>query len=126
MLRGGMKRPTHRELNRRLIEALDAVRKGRVAFVEEEPIQADLLDLDFLIEDLMGSLPSILNEIEPRHYRGASPPARSYESSIRGVELFAFGWASRTLGCEMYLKFALKGGVLWISSFHKDRPAKGR
>ena len=77
-------------------------------------------------EELAERLPEILSEIRPKAYQGHRPPAKSYERSILDAELFAFRWSSKVFGCQMYLKFAIEGGYLWIVSLHRHRaPDKG-
>ena len=120
-----MKRPSHREIHGKLKKAREAASEERIALVEPESILSDLLDLDFLIEDLPCSLPRILSEIHPENYQGQRPPAKSYKRSILDAELFAFRWSSKVFGCMMYLKFALKGERLWIVSLHKHRQREG-
>jgi hypothetical protein len=114
-------RPSYRELNGKLEEARQAASAKRVRFVEPDAIYADLLEVDFLIEDLLEALPKILTEMSPKGYRGQRPPQRSYEKPILDSELYAFGWESRVFGCPMYLKFSIRGGYLWIISLHRDR-----
>lgn len=114
-------RPSYRELNGKLEEARQAASAKRVRFVDPDAIYADLLELDFLIDDLQEALPKILLEMSPKGYRGQRPPHRSYERPILDSELYAFGWESRVFGCLMYLKFSIRGGYLWIVSLHRDR-----
>jgi hypothetical protein len=114
-------RPSYRELNRKLEEARQVASARRVRFVDPDAIYADLLELDFLIDDLQEALPKILQEMSPKEYLGQSPPQRSYEKPILDSELYAFGWDSRVFGCPMYLKFSIRGGYLWIVSLHRDR-----
>ena len=102
-------------------EARRAALAMQVRFVDPDTLHSDLLELDFLINDLQLALPDILKEMSPKEYRGVRPPQRSYEKPILGSELYAFGWESRTFGCPMYLKFSIKGGYLWIVSLHRDR-----
>lgn len=116
-----MDRPYPKELNTKLKEAREAAASGRIHLVESVPILADLLDLDFLMKNLVRELPGIIGEITPKHYKGERPPMRSYEKPILNLELFPFSWKSKIFGCSMYLKFALKGGYLWIVSLHMDR-----
>jgi hypothetical protein len=119
-----MKRPTHRQIVGKLAAAKEAVSCGRVALVNGSVVARDLLDLDLLIDDLTELLPRILDELNPDLYRGARPPQRSYEDTIKGCELYAFSWASQAIGCGLYFKFALKDDRLWIVSFHKDKKPK--
>lgn len=114
-------RPSYRELHLKLNQAREAAAAKRIRLLEPDSILADLLDLDYLVEDLIARLPAILQEIVPRDYRGQSPPKKSYERAILGSELFAFRWVSKGFGCRMYFKFALKEQDLWIVSLHRDR-----
>ena len=102
----------------RLNQARKAASKKRIAFVESGVILSDLLDLNFLVEELSDRLPEILSEIRPGNYQGRRPPAKSYKRSILDCELFAFRWSSKVFGCQMYLKFAIAGDTLWIVSLH--------
>lgn len=115
------KRPSHREITGKLVEAKTRATAKTMAFVNAKATREDLLDLDILMEDMPELLPRILEELEPRFYQGSRPPQKSYENLIRGCELYAFSWESRTFGCAMYFKFALKGDVLWIVSLHRDK-----
>jgi hypothetical protein len=118
-------RPSHREIIGKLTSAKAAVSRGQMAFVNDRVIREDLLELDILVEDLPELLPCVLDELNPELYRGARPPQRSYEDTIKGCELYAFTWRSRAVGCDIYLKFALKNDWLWVVSFHRERKAKG-
>ncbi len=114
-------RPSYRELDLKLKQAREAAASKRIRLLEPDSILADLLDLDSLVADLAKELPTVFLEIKPRDCRGQSPPKKSYEKAILGLELFAFSWVSRVFGCRMYLKFAVKGQDLWIVSLHRDR-----
>jgi len=120
-----MKRPSHREIVGKLSGAKAAVLRGAVRLVNAKAVREDLLDLDFLMDDLPDLLTSILEELNPALYRGAKPPQKSYEDTIKGCELYAFSWKSSTFGCGMYFKFALQGDALWIVSLHRDRKPEG-
>jgi len=65
-----MDRPSSRELTAKLKEAREAAASGRINMVEPVPILADLLNLDFLMGDLVKELPGIIGEISPKHERG--------------------------------------------------------
>lgn len=114
-------RPSYRELDRKLKQGSEAAAAGRIRLLEPDTILADLLDLDYLVQDLAKDLAALLREIRPGDYRGQKPPKKSYEEAILGSELFAFSWASKLFGCRMYLKFAVKGKDIWIVSLHRDR-----
>lgn len=116
-----IQRPSYRELHLKLNQAREAAAAKRIRLLEPDSILADLLDLDYLVEDLIERLPAILQEVVPRDYRGQSPPKKSYERAILGSELFAFRWVSKVFGCRMYFKFAVKEQDLWIVSLHRDR-----
>ncbi len=116
-----MERPSYRELNLKLKQVREAAASKRIRLLQPDSILADLLNLDYLVEDLANDLPAILQEVSPGDYRGQSPPKKSYEKAILGFELFAFRWDSKVFGCRMYLKFAVKGQDLWIVSLHRDR-----
>lgn len=125
IIRDRLKRPSHKELTGKIRQARRAVSKGEINIVEPASISADALDLDYLVDDLPDVLSEILEEIKPDDYTGKKPPERSYEDKIKDTELFAFKWASKRFGCELYLKFTLKDGVLWLVSFHLHREIKG-
>jgi hypothetical protein len=114
-------RPSYRELDRKLKQGNEAASAKRIMLLEPDVVLGDLLDLDYLVEDLTKDLPTILREIRPGDYRGQKPPKKSYEEAILGSELFAFSWASELFGRRMYLKFTVKGKEIWIVSLHKDR-----
>jgi hypothetical protein len=116
-----MKRPSHSEILGKLKKAQEAVTKKQIAFVEPDVIYSDLLEFDLLVPDLSRMLPKILTEIRPEDYQGLRPPAKSYERPILNCELFAYRWDSKSFGCMMYFKFAIKGDWLFIVSFHKNR-----
>jgi hypothetical protein len=120
-----MERPSHREISGKLLSAKTAVESGAVLLVNAKALREDLLDLGWLMDELSELLLSILNELEPVHYRGGRPPQKSYEKVIKDCELYAFSWTSKALGCTVYFKFALKGKTLWIVSFHRERKSEG-
>jgi len=82
----------------------------------------------YLREEQEKALAEALDELEPQHYRGQRPPARSYEPATPGSEMFAFAWHSRHFAKRMYLKFSILGlgpaQRLYIYSLHWDRPRK--
>lgn len=120
-----MKRPSYKELNNKIQEAKKAVLESRIYILDPEIIAADALEIGYLVEDISNVLSSILNEITPSTYAGQRPPQRSYEDKIKGCELFAFKSESTQLGCEIYLKFTLKEGLMWLVSFHQHRETEG-
>ncbi|MCX5851746.1 MAG: hypothetical protein NT072_06780 [Deltaproteobacteria bacterium] len=116
-----MKRPTHKELDSKIKQALVAVRLGRVVLVEPEPIIIDAFELGYEMGDLQIILTEMLQTIRPDDYAGTLPPQKSYEDKIWGAELFAFRFFCSRFGCEVYVKFALKDEDLMLVSLHKHR-----
>ncbi|MBW1698741.1 MAG: hypothetical protein JRK26_18310 [Deltaproteobacteria bacterium] len=73
-----MKRPSSRELYKKLKQARASAAEKQIALIAPDVILSDLLELDFLIEDLAERLPEILSEILPGDYQGQRPQAKSY------------------------------------------------
>jgi len=120
-----MNRPSHKGLTRKLYAAGQAIRKGRVALLNQLPLAADAMDLDYSIEiELEAVLVELLDETNPAHYTGSRPPQKSYEQDIRDLELFAFSVESSRFKCRFYFKFALAEEMFWLLSLHSDRPMK--
>jgi len=120
-----MNRPSHKELTRKLYAASQAIRKGRVALLNQLSLAADAMDLDYSIEiELEAVLVELLDETNPAHYVGSRPPQKSYEQDIRDLELFAFSVESSRFKCRIYFKFALAEEMFWLVSLHPDRPMK--
>jgi len=120
-----MKRPSHKELTGKIRQARDAVSKGHIGLVELDTIALDALELGYLVKDVQSVLSDVLEEITPNDYVGKSPPGQSYGDKIKGSDLFAFKWESERFGCEIYLKFTLRDGILWLVSFHIHREIGG-
>ncbi len=117
-----MKRPSPKELFNKVRDAGNAAANGNVALLNQSVIAIDAIDLDYVIDnELLKFLPDCLAEIRPADYAGLYPPQRSYETEIKGLELFAFRANSETFDCEIYIKFALAEDFLWLISFHKNR-----
>lgn len=119
-------RPSVKEINSKIKTALRLCQEGKICFVDNAVIVADLLELDLLLDEFLEKLPSLFKEIKPADYVGGRPPQKSYKEIIRNCELFAFRWYSQTVGCKVYIKFCIKGTTLYIVSFHKDRSQRGR
>ena len=119
------KRPSHKEINSKIKQAKDAVLRKRISIVNPASVAADALELGYLVNDISNILSDILKEITAHDYVGQYPPQRSYETDILESELFAFKWISKRLGCQTYLKFAIKEKRMWLVSLHQDRNKKG-
>jgi hypothetical protein len=116
-----MNRPSHKEINRRIKQAKEAVSENRFSILNPVVIAADALELGLDLQNISYILVDLLEEITPNHYVGQYPPQRSYEHDIEGYELLAFRWLSKTLGCRVYLKFTIKGRRMWLVSLYEDR-----
>ncbi len=114
-------RPFHKEINRKIKQAKEAVSENQFSILNPVIIAADAIELGVDLQNISFILIDLLEEITPNHYTGQYPPQRSYEHDIEGYELLAFRWLSKTLGCRVYLKFTIKGKRMWLVSLHEDR-----
>ena len=113
--------PSHKALTGKIRQAIEAIRAGKVTFLDPDVIAADLLGLNCEIEELPEILTELLGEVVPDQYAGTRPPQRSYEDALGGSELYAFRIDSKRLGCQIYFKFSLIEDYLWVVSFHEDK-----
>ena len=116
-----MNRPSHKEINRKIEQAKEALLAKRISFINAINIAADVLELGLTIQEVPKALFDLLGEITPKDYVGQYPPQHSYEDEILQCELFPFKWNSKRLGCVVYLKFTVENNQLWIISLHEDR-----
>jgi hypothetical protein len=116
-----MDRPSHKEINRKIKQAKEAVSENQFSILNPVIIAAAAIELGVNLQNISFILIDLLEEITPNHYAGQYPPQRSYEHDIEGYELLAFRWLSKTLGCRVYLKFTIKGKRMWLVSLHEDR-----
>ena len=117
-----MKRPSDKEIIKRISEAREVVAKGRIAILNQEAIASDALELGYLVkEELESVLSELLDLISPGHYVGTRPPQRSYERTIKDLELFAFEVTSTHFRHPIYFQFTVKSGTLWLVSLHKTK-----
>ena len=114
-------RPSHRELDRKLREARQAVARKNCCFAVQSKVVAELAALGWDTGEVPRELGLLLSEINPDDYDGSRPPERSYENAIRNSELFAFCWYSESRKEYMYLKFVIRGGVFYYVSCHRSR-----
>ena len=121
-----MDRPSHKEINRKIKQAKEAVSGGQFSVLNPVIIATDALELELNLQKISYILSDLLEEITPNDYVGQYPPQRSYEHDIEGCELLAFRWLSKTLGCRVYLKFTVKGNRMWLVSLHEDRKGDER
>ena len=118
-----MKRPTHKELSKKLRDAQSCAGDDRIMLMNPASLAADALNMGYMMEDLSQVLQLVLGEIQPENYVGMSPPQKSYEKVINGADLFPFRWKSLIVKCLAYLKFAISSRTLWLISFHPNRKA---
>jgi hypothetical protein len=117
-----MKRPSDKEIIKRIREAQKAVAEGRIGILNQEAIASDALELGYLVKEEMDSvLSELLDLISPAHYVGTRPPQRSYERTIKDLELFAFEVNNSRFNCSIYFKFAMSTRIIWLVSLHKSR-----
>ena len=116
-----MDRPSHKEINRKIKQAAEAISENRISILNPVNVAADVLELGFNLRNIANIVNDLLEEIKPNDYVGQYPPQRSYEDEIKDCELLASRWLSKKLGCRVYLKFTFKGYRLWLVSLHEDR-----
>lgn len=122
---GIMERPSFKELHGKIKKAKSAIEKNSMFFIDSDVIAADAIELGYEISKAKRVLLRILKEVSPQDYVGTRPPQKSYENEIRGLELFAFRWMSKTFGCKSYLKFSIGQGSIYLVSLHQDRSNEG-
>jgi hypothetical protein len=115
------KRPSDRELAKRLNEAKDFLKNRHGLFANPSKAVGELNDLDIgNSNDVWLLIKELLEEITPKDYEGSRPPQKSYEKAIAGLELFAFSWWSSKCAKQMYIKFVLKNERYYYVSLHES------
>jgi len=120
-----MVRPSHKEINRKIVAAKKAVSKDHIFLVNQEIIAIDALEMGYLIEDLPSILLELLENTRPKDYMGSKPPQKSYESKILDMELFAFRIPCDHFNGQVYYKFAINENGVYLVSLHKHREKGG-
>jgi hypothetical protein len=116
------KRPSNRELTKRLDEAKEFLKNRHGVFAIPSKVVGELNDLDIGdANDVWQLIRELLEEISPKDYKGSKPPQKSYEKVIAGSELFAFSWWSTQCAKQMYIKFVLKNERYYYVSLHQSR-----
>ncbi len=87
-----MRRPSHREVDKKIKTAKTAVKEGLIYLENPIVITQDLIELGLQSNELETILLILLDEITYSDYAGYRPPQKSYKSKIIGCELFAFSW----------------------------------
>jgi hypothetical protein len=121
------RRPSDRELVKRLTEAKEFLKKSNGIFANPAKVLGELYDLDIGEADEVWELiRELLEEITLKDYSGTRPPQKSYEKTINGLELVAFCWWSPKLRKKMYIKFALKNERYYYVSLHRSKEEEGK
>jgi hypothetical protein len=116
------KRPSDRELTKRLNEAKEFLKNRYGLFANQSKAVGELNDLDIGdTNDVWQLIRELLEEISPKDYKGSRPPQKSYEKVITGLELLAFSWWSLRCAKQMYIKFVLKNERYYYVSLHQSR-----
>lgn len=102
-------------------KAIALVAADSVSILEPDVILADAIELGYSFKlDFHSILQELLSLATPENYAGARPPSKSYETAIKGADLYAFVVQSVYLGgIDIYFKFALYNDIL--VSLHEDR-----
>lgn len=117
-----MKRPTPREIDTRLKEAVVALKNRYVIFSNLNKVPGELEKLSIGDTDEVWELIlQLMDEINIEHYAGGYPPQKNYEPFGKDCELWAFSWYSALLGRQMYLKFSIKEGMFYYVSLHESK-----
>jgi hypothetical protein len=80
------KRPSDRELIKRLNEAKEFLKNRHGVFANPSKAVGELNDLNIGdANDVWLLIRELLEEISPKDYRGSRPPQKSYEKAIAGL-----------------------------------------
>ena len=109
------------KLLKKIKDAKNAIEKGEYKFFDLGKIVGELDELGLVTEDVWGKILICLDEIQTCDYAGSRPPEKSYEKTIKGKELFAFSWYSKSFNKKMYLKFCFNKSCFIYVSFHESR-----
>lgn len=116
------KRPSDRELAKRLNEAKEYLKNRHGLFAHPSKAVGELNELGIGgTNDVWQLIRELLEEISSKDYMGSRPPQKSYEKVIAGLELLAFSWWSVKCGKQMYIKFVLKDERYFYVSLHQSR-----
>ena len=116
------KRPSDRELAKRLNEAKESLKNRHGLFANPSKAMGELNDLEIGdANDVWLLIRELLGEITSKDYKGSRPPQKSYEKAIAGFELLAFSWWSPKCTKQMYIKFVLKNERYYYVSLHQSR-----
>lgn len=116
------KRPSDRELNKKLNEAKEYLKDRHGVFANPSKAVGELNNLNIGdANEVWLLIRELLDEIISKDYAGLRPPQKSYEKAIIGFELLAFSWWSLKFAKQMYIKFVLKNERYYYVSLHQSR-----
>jgi hypothetical protein len=120
-------RPSHKELSNKLRKAKELLACDCIDILEPQVILADSFELGYSFQiEFKAIVEEILALAETNNYAGSRPPKRSYETQIKGAELFAFAVQLPLLDNKaINFKFALYQDVLVVVSLHEDKKQEG-
>jgi len=117
-----MNRPSHKELSKKIKQAMTAVEKGDFRLLNMLALVSDADELGYVVDDDLADLLSeLLGKSNINNYAGTRPPQKSYQQEIQGTELFAFVIEKTTLTKSVYFKFSLVEETMYLVSLHQDR-----
>lgn len=116
-------RPSHKELSNKLHQASELAAQGSISILDPSVIVTDAIELGYSFQLEFDSIfQELLSKAKPENYAGGRPPQRSYETRIKGAELYAFVVQSEHLsGTAVYFKYALYDDVVVLVSLHQDK-----
>lgn len=117
-----VKRPSHKELSKKIKQAIIAVESGDFRLLNMSSFVSDADELGYVIEDDLASLLiELLEKSSLDNYTGTKPPQKSYQQEIQGTELLAFVIEETTLEKPVYFKFSIVEEILYLISLHRDK-----
>jgi len=116
------RRPSHKELSRKLRVARDRLFDGKWRVVRYRTFVEECEELNLLTaEERTDALKKVMEEITPDHYIGRHPPLKGSRGEILEMDLFEFSYKAKFLNEQVYLKFAVGEEQLFIVSFHRAK-----
>jgi hypothetical protein len=112
-------------------DEIDKAISQAIILVREEWFPGYTFDLEtdwdelglITFEDRTDAIEKALGEVCVAAYD--DPPSRSAaEQSCRGARVLQFVWQSVHFGCEMFFRFAIHRGYLFVISLHRAKFAK--
>jgi hypothetical protein len=132
----GLRRPSGKERDKKLRDAIAALENGRYLFIDaDRHLPQDMAELGSEDpEDHLERIWVFLKEIQKAgggdYYVGTYPPQRCYHNNFQDLELYAFAWDSPSADKRMYLKFGIRlskknsSPTFLYLDCHEDDPKK--